>query len=81
MYPKRARGNERRFDAVRAPLNQHLLNGQYCFAAYLVVDRNPVEEALDLLRRPKARQNGEFAFRQAKIFAPCKPSMRHFGHR
>ena len=64
-----------------APLQQHLLHRQQGFAADFVVDRNPLEEALNSLRRTETGEDCEVASRKTKVFATGETSVRVLGHR
>src|SRR3954467_13599582 len=54
---------------MRALLAQHLAHRQHRFAPDLVVDRDRVEEGLDLLRRGEALERGELGPREAELLA------------
>ena len=65
--PQRASGDESALDAMRAPLPQHLADGEDRLAVQLMIARNGVEEGLDLLRRGQPRQDREFVRREAQV--------------
>jgi hypothetical protein len=74
MDPQRAGGNERTFDAMRAPVTQHTSYRVDRLAVRFVIDRDRVKESLNPFGRSKPRKPREIARPQAKLPLAREPA-------